>query len=128
MRIALCLEQEGVIVTFYLALIVIGKKFTADDLRRTEIESATSDGFQSVVRDAHFINRQVLVGEDLQLVLAHIRFVTVEVEINVIRQIHRAGLIDRGAVGYRNTIIVSQAILHGSAKMAREALIAIVRR
>lgn len=118
MRIALCLEQEGVIVTFYLALIVIGKKFTADDLRRTEIESATSDGFQSVVRDAHFINRQVLVGEDLQLVLAHIRFVTVEVEINVIRQIHRAGLIDRGAVGYRNTIIVSQAILHGSAKMA----------
>ena len=50
MRIALCLEQEGVIVTFYLALIVIGKKFTADDLRRTEIESATSDGFQSVMR------------------------------------------------------------------------------
>lgn len=103
------------IVTFYLALIVIGQKFTADDFRRAEIESVTGDGFQSVMWDAHFINRQVLVRHNLQLMLTHIRFVTVEVKINVIRQIHGTGLIDRGAVGYRNTIIVSQAILCGGA-------------
>jgi len=47
--------------------------------------------------------------------LAHIRFIAVEIKVDVICQIDRAGLIDRGAVGYRNTIIVSQAILRGSA-------------
>lgn len=49
--------------------------------------------------DTHRINRQIRVGEDLQLMLADIGFITVEVEINVVGQIHRAGLIDRRAIG-----------------------------
>ncbi len=36
-------------------------------------------------------HRQIPLGEDLQLVLAHVALVTVEVEIDVIGHVHRAG-------------------------------------
>ena len=67
------------------------------------------------------------MGEDLQLVLAHVALVTVEVEIDVIGHVHRAGLVHGGAIGNRDAVIVGQTIVRGGLQSARKALIAIGR-
>lgn len=59
--------------------------------------------------------------------LAHIALLTVEVEIDVIGHIHRAGLVHGGAIGNRDAVIVAQTIVRGGLQGARKALIAIGR-
>ena len=57
--------------------------------------------------------------------VAHVALRAVEVKIDMVSHIDRAGLINGGAVLNGDTIIVSQAIARGCLQMAGEALIAI---
>ena len=114
------------IVTFHFALIVVGKKLTGDDFGAAEIKRRSGDRFQAVVRNAAFINRQIFVRQNLQLVIAHVRLLAVKIEIDVISHIHRARFINCGAISNGDTVIVGQTILHRRAEITREALITII--
>lgn len=57
--------------------------------------------------------------------VAHVALRAVEVKIDMVSHIDRAGLINGSAILNGDTIIVSQAIARGCLKMTREALIAI---
>ncbi len=66
--------------------------------------------FQFATRDTVAFHRQIPLGEDLELMLAHIALLTVEVEIDVIGHIHRAGLVHGGVMC---VCVVCQTIVRG---------------
>jgi hypothetical protein len=57
----------------------------------------------------------------------HVALHAVEVEIDVVGQVHRAGLINGGAILDGDTVIVGQAVVRRGRQIAGEALIAIGR-
>ncbi len=108
-------------------LIGVGEEVGGDGFRLAEIKAGVSNIFEFTTRDTVAFHRQIPLGEDLQLVLAHVALVTVEVEIDVIGHVHRAGLVHGGAIGNRDAVIVGQTIVRGGLQSAGEALIAIGR-
>ena len=115
------------IVSLHLLLIGIREEVGGDGFRLAEIKAGVSNIFQFATRDTVAFHRQIPLGEDLELMLAHIALLTVEVEIDVIGHIHRAGLVHGGAIGNRDAVIVGQTIVRGGLQGARKALIAIGR-
>ena len=79
------------------------------------------------MRDPTLINGQISIRQQLQLVITHIGLIAVEVEIDVVCQVHRTGFIDACAVLNRNTIILGEAIGRLCLKLARIALVAVRR-
>jgi hypothetical protein len=64
--IAFGLQQESMIVTFHLALIVIAKEIGRDGFRRAEIKAGLGHVFQSPPEYRRF-HRQIRIRQDLQL-------------------------------------------------------------
>lgn len=79
------------IVSLHLLLIGIREEVGGDGFRLAEIKAGVSNIFQFATRDTVAFHRQIPLGEDLELMLAHVALLTVEVEIDVIGHIHRAG-------------------------------------
>ncbi|MNR27431.1 hypothetical protein D3C85_1447050 [compost metagenome] len=83
------------VVAFDFALMIVTQEILGDGFRAAEIKAGTRNGLQPFKRNAHLIDRKILIGKDLQLVVAYVCLLTVEIEIGVVGHIDRAGLVDR---------------------------------
>lgn len=68
---------------------------------------------------------QINIGKNLQLMVAHVALHAIEVEIDVVCQIHRARLVHSGAILNSDPVIVGQAVVRGCRQITGIALIAI---
>jgi hypothetical protein len=108
------LQQKGVVVTFHLLLIVIAQEIVGEHFGGGN--QSWSGHVLSSPPGIPSLNRQIRIAR-ISLWLAHVALVTVEVEIDVIGQVHRAGLINGGAILDGDTVIVGQAIVRRSRRL-----------
>lgn len=81
------------IVTFHTLLVVVAQKVGGDGFRLTEIHTGIADIGRIGARYPLAVHRQVIIGHDLQALLANIAVGAVGVKIAVIGEIDRTGLI-----------------------------------
>ena len=115
------------VVAFHLALVVIAQEILGDGFRAAEVKAGAAHVFEALVRNAHLINRQIRIRQDLKLVVPHVALVTVQIKVRVIGQVNRTRLVDRRTVFNGDTVVVRQCKARGGDKVTREALIAVLR-
>ena len=104
----------------------IAQEIVRQHLRRAEIEAGQGDVLQIASRNPIALNGQIRIGKDLQLMATHVALHAIKIEIEVVGQVYRAGLINGGAILDGDTITVGQAVVRRSRQIAGEPLIAIV--
>ena len=114
------------VVTFNLLLVFIAQEIVRQHLRRAEIEAGQGDVLQIASRNTVALNGQIRIAKDLQLMATHVALHAIKIEIDVVGQVYRAGLINGGAILDGDAIIVGQPVVRRSRQIAGEPLIAIV--
>ena len=113
------------VVTFHFLLVFIAQEVVRQHLRRAEIEAGQGDVLQIASRNTIALNGQIRISKDLQLMATHVALHAIEVKIDVVGQVHRAGLVNGGAIFDGYPVIVGQAVARRCRQITGEPLIAI---